>query len=108
MLPAYCACARLYNCASEVGASVEMLGLWSAGREYAVQDLVIFALTAVVGLVVILLFFWLCGGDSGKVHPQLVQFLPANALSLSLQSGKIKPGKAKQPARWNEPAADEQ
>ena len=35
-----------------------MLALWSAGREYAVQDLVIFALTAVVGLVVILVVFW--------------------------------------------------
>lgn len=35
-----------------------MLGLWTAGREYAVGDLVIFALTAVVGLVVILVIFW--------------------------------------------------
>ena len=35
-----------------------MLGLWTAGREYAVSDLVIFALTAVVGLVVILVVFW--------------------------------------------------
>ena len=41
-----------------------MLGLWSAGREYAVQDLVIFALTAVVGLVVILIVFWFWGSQS--------------------------------------------
>jgi len=36
-----------------------MLGLWSAGGEYAIQDLAIFALTAVAGLVVILVMFWL-------------------------------------------------
>ena len=41
-----------------------MLGLWSAGREYAVQDLVVFALTAVVGLVVILVVFWFWGSES--------------------------------------------
>ena len=33
-----------------------MLGLWSAGGEYAIQA--IFALTAVAGLVVILAMFW--------------------------------------------------
>lgn len=40
------------------GLSLDMLGLWSASREYAVQDLVSFALTAVVGLVIILVVFW--------------------------------------------------
>ena len=44
-----------------------MLDLWSAGREYAVQDLVIFALIAVVGLIVILVVFWFLGGES-KVY----------------------------------------
>ena len=60
-----------------------VLGLWSAGREYAVQDLVIFALTAVVGLVVILVFFWFWGGDSGRVNWSVSSRELANHLSLS-------------------------
>ena len=88
-----------------------MLALWSAGREYAVQDLVIFALTAVVGLVVILAIFWFWGGSDSKACLHCTP-LPANSLFLSLcvclQSAKIKPGDAKQPARWKEPPADEQ
>ena len=47
---------------------LDMLALWSAGREYAVQDLVIFALTAVVGLVLILIVFWFL--DNQKKVPQ--------------------------------------
>lgn len=54
MLFTLCACAT----SPLVGLPYIMLGLWTAGREYAVSDLVIFALTAVVGLVVILVVFW--------------------------------------------------
>lgn len=68
-----------------------MLGLWSAGREYAVQDLVIFALTSVIGLVIFLIIFWFWGGGGG-----------------GSQSKKIKSGEGKQPARWKDPPADEQ
>ena len=59
------------------GVEVGMLGLWNVGREYAVEDLAIFALVAVVGLVVLLAVFWFSDSSRSKVGLAL-------SLSLSL------------------------
>ena len=104
-----------------------MLGLWSAGREYAVQDLVIFALTAVVGLVVILIVFWFWGSQSpvrwcvNWLYWRGVPPLHANQHSstaptmavfithcLSQQASKNKPKASKEPARWRKEPADKE
>lgn len=59
-----------------------MLGLWSAGREYAVQDLVIFALTSVIGLVIFLIIFWFWGGGGGGSQSKVLTLCSSYVSSL--------------------------